>query len=206
MNRSGTHSSLLAIGLLCLSVATSAAAAGSAEAGQAKSAVCAACHGADGNSLNPIWPSLAGQNAAYIVHTLKAFKKGDRSDPTMTPQAMSLSDEDMADLAAYFSSKTRQPGTARPDLAPKGELLYRGGNKDSGIAACMSCHGPTGAGNAPAGYPSIAGQHETYTANQLKAYRSEQRASDPNQMMRNNTARLTDAEIEALASYIQGLR
>ncbi len=191
--------------LASILLATSPAAAGSAEAGQTKAAVCTACHGPDGNSFNPIWPSLAGQNSTYIVKTLHAFKDGERSDPLMSAQAAALSDEDIQDLAAYFAAGTRRPGTADPEQANTGERLYRGGNKDTGIAACLACHGPNGDGNAPAGYPSIAGQHGPYVAAQLRAYRAGQRTSDLNQMMRNTAARLTDAEIDAVAAYVQGL-
>jgi len=198
---------LAGILLSALALAVPAArAAGSVEAGQTKAVVCAACHGIDGNSLNPEWPSLAGQNEAYLVSTLNAFKKGDRSNVLMSAQAMPLSDQDVADLAAYFASRTRQLKTADPKAVADGERLYRGGNKDTGVSACLACHGPDGSGNAPAGYPAIAGQHATYVAAQLRAYRGGQRTSDANQMMRNNTARLTDAEIDAVASYVQGLR
>ncbi len=213
MNRSGRlHASPGAAGtvisllIAVLAAAGPARAAGSAEAGQAKAIVCAACHGADGNSLNPEWPSLAGQNEVYIVRTLQAFKKGERSNPLMSAQALALADQDIADLAAFFASKTLQPKTADPKFAAEGERLYRGGNKESGVSACIACHGPTGAGNAPAAYPAIAGQHASYTAGQLKAYRAGQRNSDLNQMMRNTTARLTDAEIDAVSSFVQGLR
>lgn len=196
------------LSLLCATLVAPlpALAAGSAEAGQPKSIVCAACHGVDGNSLNPEWPSVAGQNEAYFVRSLQAFKSGERKNPLMTPQATALTEQDMQDLAAYFASKPRRGQSADPSLVTTGERLYRGGNKDSGIGACIACHGPGGAGNAPAGYPSIGGQHAVYTAAQLRAYRAGQRTSDLNQMMRNNTARLTDAEIDAVASYIQGLR
>lgn len=197
--------SLVAL-VLALAPLAAAHAAGSAEAGQPKSIVCAACHGVDGNSLNPEWPTIAGQNEAYLVRALNAFKSGERNNVLMTSQAATLTDQDIADLAAYFASKPRQKRAADPALVAAGERLYRGGNKDSGIGACIACHGPDGSGNAPAAYPAIGGQHATYTAQQLKAYRSGERSSDPNQMMRNNTARLTDAEIEAVASYIQGLR
>jgi cytochrome c553 len=203
---SGATGAVLTLLIGSIVATTPGHAAGSAESGQAKAIVCAACHGADGNSLNPEWPSLAGQNAAYISRTLQAFKKGERSNPLMSAQAMALSDEDIADLAAYYASKPLQPKTADPKLAPEGERLYRGGNKETGVSACIACHGPAGAGNAPAAYPAIAGQHATYTASQLKAYRAGQRSSDINQMMRNTTARLTDAEIEAVASFVQGLR
>lgn len=206
------HFSILAaagiLGVLLAGSSLPAAAqtVGSIEAGQAKSVVCTACHGPNGNSLNPEWPSLAGQNAVYIARTLRAYRTGERSNPLMSAQAMALSDQDIEDLAVYYASMQRQPKTAEPRLVVEGERLYRGGNKESGISACIACHGPAGTGNAPAGYPAVAGQHALYTANQLKAYRSGQRSSDINQMMRNTTARLTDAEIEALASYLQGLR
>lgn len=213
MNHSGRLSfrSAAAGGILTIVIAAVVPAGasepqGSAEAGQTKSVVCAACHGADGNSLNPEWPSLAGQNEIYLLRSLKAFKSGDRDNVLMSSQAQPLSDQDMADLAAYFASKPRQLKTADPKLVINGERLYRGGNKDTAVSACLACHGPNGAGNAPAGYPAIGGQHAAYVAAQLKAYRSADRGSDLNQMMRNNAARLTDAEIEAVASYVQGLR
>jgi cytochrome c553 len=190
------------LGLLALS----ARAEGSADAGKAKAAVCAACHGVDGNSLNPEWPSLAGQHETYIVGSLKAFKAGSRKNVLMAGQVAALSEQDMQDLAAYFSTQRRQNKTADPKLVTSGERLYRGGNKETGAAACIACHGPTGRGNLPAGYPAIGAQHATYTVAQLKAYRSGERASDPNQMMRNVAARLTDSEIESVASYVQGLR
>jgi len=206
MNLNATRSSaslaLAALALLVLKVAN----AGSVESGQAKSVTCTACHGADGNSLNPEWPSLAGQHESYLVSTLQAFQAGTRSNVLMSGQAAALSAEDIADLAAYFSVQTTAPRTADPALVAAGERLYRGGNRDSSVSACIACHGPFGRGNPGAAYPSIAGQHATYTAAQLRAYRSGERTSDPNQMMRNITARLTDKEIAAVAAYVQGLR
>lgn len=194
---------LTAAGILAMPAAQ---AAGSVEAGQTKAMVCMGCHGPGGNSFNPEWPRLAGQHATYTVRALRAFKTGERTNPLMLAQAMALSDQDMEDLGAYFASTQPQPQAADPGLAAKGERLYRGGNKEAGTSACIACHGPNGAGNGLAGYPSVAGQHSTYAANQLRAYRAGQRNSDANQMMRNTTARLTDAEIDALASYMQGLR
>ena len=202
------------LSLALTAFAPAALAAGSAEAGAAKAVVCVACHGVDGNSFNPEWPVLAGQNAAYTVNALKAFKACqpdkpqdcERNNVLMAPQAATLTDQDMEDIGAFFASKPRQPKAADENKLQTGERLYRGGNKESGIAACIACHGPNGAGNAPAGYPALGGQHAVYTAQQLRAYRSTERKSDLNQMMRNNTARLTDAEIDAVASYIQGLR
>lgn len=194
--------------LLALTLLTQQAyASGDAEAGKTKSATCAACHGADGNSVNPQWPSIAGQNASYVVATLQAFKDGTRSDPLMTAQAMMLSDEDMADLAAYFQSQKPTGRTANPELAKAGERLYRGGSAESNLTACIGCHGPAGRGNLPAGYPALAAQHATYTAKQLADYQSGARKSDGDaKIMREVAARLTQDEINALAAYIQGLR
>jgi len=193
---------------LGLGLINQAQAEGNADAGKARSVTCAACHGADGNSMNPQWPSLAGQNASYLERQLKAFKSNARQNPLMGPQAMTLSDQDIADLAAYFSSQEIKGGTTNPELAPAGERLYRGGNLEANIAACAACHGPTGKGNAAASYPALAGQHSDYTIAQLKAYREGSRKTDSamNQMMRGVAARMTDSEMAAVASYIQGLR
>ena len=204
--------SLPTLTLMTLGVATTllsgpALAAGTAEAGQAKAVTCSACHGMDGNSLNPEWPSLAGQHENYLVKALQSFKSGARQNVLMSSMAMPLTDQDMADLAAYFAAQKRAVGTADPALVSAGERLYRGGNKDTGVPACLACHGPTGQGNAAAGWPSIAGQHATYASAQLMAYRSKQRTTDGDtQMMRNVSAMLTDDDIKAVASYIQGLR
>ena len=185
---------------------TPAQAAGSAEAGQARSVVCAACHGADGNSFNPEWPSLAGQNENYLLKSLQSFKDGSRQNVLMNAQAAGLSEQDMLDLAAWFSAQKRAGKTADPALVSSGERLFRGGNKASGVPACDACHGPSGQGNSPAGWPAIAGQHATYSANQLVAYRSKQRTTDGDtQMMRTVASGLTDEEIQAVTSYLQGL-
>lgn len=179
---------------------------GSAEAGQQKAATCAACHGQDGNSLNPAWPSLAGQHEQYIVRALRAYRAGgSRKNVLMMGQVAALSDQDMADLGAYFAAQARAPLMADPALVAAGERLYRGGNKDKGISACIACHGPRGLGNPAAAYPAVAGQHATYTAGSLRAYASSERESDPNQMMRNISSLLSDDDILAVSSYIQGL-
>jgi cytochrome c553 len=196
--------------LIALLPAAAVHAGGSADAGKTRAAACAACHGADGNSLNPEWPSLAGQHEAYLVSALRSFrncnqKECPRQNVLMSGQALALTEEDIADLAAYYATQIRKPMAADPNLVTTGERLYRGGNMDAAVGACIACHGPDGRGNAPAAYPVVAGQHAAYTSAQLKAYRAGQRSSDPNQMMRNVAARLTDAEIEAVASYIQGL-
>jgi cytochrome c553 len=195
-----------ALSMVALLGSAPAFAAGSVEAGQAKSATCGACHGMDGNSLNPEWPNLAGQHAGYIEHQLRAFKSGERKNDLMSPMAMILSDEDMADLAAFFASQKARGGETEPSKLALGERVYRAGNVQKGVIACAGCHGPNGRGNPLSGYASIQGQHAVYVANQLRAYRSGARATDPNQMMRNVAALLSDEEIDAVASYVQGLR
>ena len=191
---------------LCGLFAVSAFADGTAAAGEAKSTSCAACHGVDGNSSNPQWPTLAGQHKQYIVKQLKAFKGGQRQDPLMSPMAASLSEDDMADLAAYFSSKASTGGEADAGKVSAGQRLYRGGDANTGVAACEACHGPGGSGNPTAMYPAIRGQHSTYVETQLKAYRSGTRQTDQNQMMRNVANAMSDDQIAAVAAYVQGLR
>lgn len=197
------HTMLLPVLLVA---ATSAWGEGSPEAGQQKSAPCVACHGVDGNSVNPEWPSIAGQHASYIVQQLQAFKNGARQNPLMTPQAQPLSEQDMEDLAAYYTQQKVKGGETDPAKLALGQRLYRGGDAQRGVAACAACHGPRGLGNPAARYASIQGQHATYVAAQLRAYRSGQRQTDPNQMMRNVASGLTDEQIDALAAYVQGLR
>ena len=180
---------------------------GSIEAGKVKSITCTACHGAEGNSTLPTWPNIAGQSASYIVAQLNAFKGGSRTDPLMAPQAMMLSDEDMRNVAVYFESlPAAAMAVANPATVSKGEALYRGGNADAGIPACLACHGPTGRGNPAANYPAVQGQHATYTAKQLRDYASGGRTSDgKTRIMRDISSRLSTDDIEALASYVQGL-
>ena len=181
---------------------------GSADAGKAKSITCTACHGAEGNSANPLWPNIAGQHARYIEAQLHAFKSGKRQNALMAPQAMMLSDEDIRNLAVYYESlPAAVQAVADPSTVKKAESLYRGGNAETGVPACLACHGPTGLGNAAAKYPAIQGQHATYTAQALRDYASGTRVSaDKTQMMRDIASRLSEEEIVALASYIQGLR
>jgi len=180
---------------------------GSYEAGEAKSIVCGACHGPNGNSVNPVWPSIAGQHATYIVEQLEAFKNGVRSDVLMSGQAMMLSDEDMANLAVYYEAQEAAArSVADASSVNKGRVLYRGGNKQNEASACIACHGPNGRGNPAARYPAIGGQYAVYTAQQLTDYASNTRQTDkPTKMMRDITANLSADEITAVASYIQGL-
>lgn len=180
---------------------------GDAKAGEAKAATCAACHGPAGNSSAPIWPKLAGQGAPYAYAQLKHFKDGTRNNPVMAPMAAPLSDQDMQDLAVYFAAQPASPGVASKDSVAVAEKIYRGGVAERGIPACSGCHGPTGAGNPAAGYPRIGGQHAEYNALQLNAYRAGERKAGPNGLMMSQVAaELTDEEIAALASYVNGLQ
>jgi cytochrome c553 len=189
---------------MCL--AMPARSAGDAAAGQQKAATCAACHGADGNSVAPTFPKLAGLSEAYLAKQLHEFRKGDtRKDPSMAPMVANLSDQDIADLAAFYASQERSFGVAGEDLVDRGESIYRGGISGSSVGACIGCHGPRGAGNPAAKFPAVSGQHAQYMAAQLKKFRNGERSNDPNRMMRNIANRMTDAEIDAVTSYMAGL-
>ena len=200
---------LLALGMLL--PGSSAAAAGDPDKGQALSATCVACHGADGNSLNPEWPNLAGQGEHYMVTQLYRFKSGERDNALMSPQAMLLSDQDILDVSAYYAMQAPKVGVAQGDerILELGELIYQGGLLDRNLPACMACHGPSGAGNEPAEFPRLSGQHATYTILQLKIFREGYRPhkdhTRQNSMMNSIAADMTDAEIEAVAHYISGL-
>ncbi len=198
-----------------LALAPAALAKGSAEAGAAKAAVCSACHGPNGNSVNPEWPSLAGQNAAYISEQLHLFKNGKRTNPNMTPQAATLTDEDVADIAAYYATQLPTGHEADPSYWKAGEALYRGGDSKRSIPACKACHGPVGRGNLGAGYPALRAQHSVYTVKQLTDYASKARyrdAAGAEQKSRNGAVmvdiahRLSAEDIRNVASYIQGMR
>jgi len=201
------YKTLIAVVALSMTVAsTGASAAGNAKAGKAKAITCAGCHGPNGNSANPLWPKLAGQHADYIAKQLVDFKAGKkRSDPLMGGQAAGLSSQDMADLGAYFSKQTGSQGASSKKLAAAGEKLYRGGNKKKGIAACIACHSPTGAGNPAAKFPKLSGQHAAYVEKAMKDFRSGARTNDMNKMMQNIAEKMSDKEISAVASYISGL-
>ena len=190
---------------------------GSAEAGAGKSAVCTACHGVNGNSVNPEWPNLAGQNAAYIREQLASFKSKTRNNPIMQPIVDALSEQDMADVAAFFSQQTPNGLEADPSYWKAGEALYRSGDVARSVPACAACHGPAGQGNAGAGYPALRAQHSVYTVKQLQDYLTKNRyrdAADPalvhttrnSAMMTTIAARLSPEDIRNLASYLQGLR
>jgi cytochrome c553 len=195
------------LALLALPVWGVAAPADDAAKGATLAAkVCAACHGADGNSPLSMNPNLAGQHAEYLNKQLRDFKSGKRSNPVMAPIAASLSDDDMRNLSAHYAAQKASVLTAKDlALATKGQKLFRAGVADKGVAACAGCHSPNGAG-IPIQYPRVAGQHADYVAAQLKAFRAEERGNDENNVMRSIAARLSDREIAALSEYLAGLR
>lgn len=179
---------------------------GDPEAGAQKAVVCGACHGMNGNSVNPEWPNLAGQHASYIAAQLELFKQGVRNNVIMAPNAMILGEQDMADLGAYFARQPLQGLEADPSLVARGEQLYRGGDATRDLPACIACHGPQGEGNAPAQYPALRAQHSLYTYTQLKAYASGERKAAGNEIMQFVAAKLSDEDMRSVASYLQGLR
>jgi cytochrome c553 len=199
-----THIGAIVLVLSGLSSFTAVAA--DVDAGKAKSAVCAACHGADGNSSNPIWPSLAGQHASYTYKQLTDFREGRRNNATMTGMVAVLTDDDMKNLAAYYETQTPKPVAFDAELLESGEYIYRGGITDANVAACMGCHSPSGNGNGPAGWPALKSQHPDYIVAQLQAFRQGARANDPGSMMRNVSARMSDAEMQSVAAYIAGIQ
>lgn len=178
--------------------------AGNVGAGKDKAAMCAACHGSDGNSLVPMYPSLAGQSANYIAKQLADFKSGLRNDPVMAGMVGGLSTEDMNDLAAYFAVQTAKEGTGETNEA--GHKLYLGGDAAKGVTACVACHGVAGKGMKQAGFPSVTGQSKDYLKKQLASFRDASRGNDNNGIMRNIAIKLSDADIEAVAQYISSMK
>ena len=199
----------LAVGLAV--VAGAAFAQDAAKAQSIAAQVCAACHAADGNSIGPANPKIAGQVPEYLHKQLADFKaqggkKAARENAVMSGMVANLSEADMKNLAAYFAGQKLKPAAAADkDLAALGQKLWRGGNAQTGVPACAGCHGPTGAG-IPAQYPRVAGQYSEYLAAQLRAFKEGGRANDPNGMMRGVAARLSEREIKAVAEYAAGLR
>lgn len=182
---------------------------GDAAAGEAKAAACVACHGPAGNSAAPTFPKLAGQSSKYIYEQLVAFKSGKRNNPIMMPQAATQSDQDMRNLAAYFAAQKASPGVASKESVVIAEKIYRAGIPAKAVPACAACHGPTGAGSAASGFPRIGGQHSTYTSSALQRLRGTYAESLPEgnvKMMASIATKLSDQEIEALASYVNGLQ
>ncbi|MBC3485980.1 c-type cytochrome [Pseudomonas kermanshahensis] len=196
--------------LLTMGVAGAAIAAepikGDAAAGQAKTAVCGACHNPDGNSLAPNFPKLAGQGQRYLEKQLHDIKSGKRTVLEMTGMLAAFNDQDLADIAAYFASQKGSVGAADPKLVERGRALFNGGDLEKGMPACTGCHSPNGAGIALAGFPHLGGQHSQYVTKQLTEFREGVRTNDGDAMtMRTIAGKLSNHDIEALASYIQGL-
>jgi cytochrome c553 len=197
---------------LSLVVSCSVSAQGSIEAGKAKSQTCVACHGADGNSQLTMYPKLAGQHAKYLEKQLKELKLGmtsggkqGRYDPVMSGMAMPLSDEDMADLSAYYASLPISSNTTPEDVVEQGKALYAAGDAERGITACIACHGPRGNGTELSGFPKVSGQHADYIKLQLEKFRDGTRNNDMNGMMRDIAKKLSDNDIEVLSKYVGGL-
>ncbi len=193
------------------SFAADANPSGDAAAGKSNSVACGACHGADGNSAAP-FPKLAGLGEKYLLKQLRDIRDGARLVPTMAGQLDGKSDQDLADIAAYFSAQTRSGGQTDPALLALGAKIFRSGVAERKVPACMACHSPTGKGNAPGGFPALAGQHAQYVADQLRAYRKgyEDPAGRTNdgdtKIMRTIAFGLSDKEIEAVSSYVAGLK
>jgi cytochrome c553 len=194
--------------LTALFSASAAFAEGDIILGKAKSAICATCHGPDGNGGVNDWPKLAGQHASYLIKQLRDYRLGakdGRNNSLMTGMATSLSDADILDLAAYYASQLPTIDAAERQYVDLGQRLYRGGDRNKGIAACTACHGPTGRGNAEAYFPAVGGQHAGYVVSQLQAFRAGKRSNDFNHMMRDIASKMSDQEMTAVASYIAGL-
>ena len=194
-----------AMSLWLVMIAPAQAANGNVAAGQAKAAMCAGCHGADGNGgADPLWPKLAGQDPAYIAKQLADFKSGARKAPIMAGMAAGLSAKDMRDIGAYYASLKPKPGAARDaQLAKQGEKVYRGGDAKMGVSACMSCHGPAGVGIPPL-FPAVSGQHAAYSQKQLLDFKIGTRSND-SEIMTRTAFRLSEAEIKAVSEYMASL-
>lgn len=189
--------------LISITANTYVHAAGDVAAGQTKSAVCQGCHGTDGNSFGPEWPNLASQHPSYISKQIRDFQSGARKDDTMSAMVVGLSQDDIADIAAYFSQQPIQ--AVASDKSAAGKKLYEGGNRYNRTPACASCHGPNGVGNGPGAIPSVTGQKAGYTVKTLRDFRSGVRANDRNEVMRSIAERMSDKEIDAVAAYIAGM-
>jgi len=196
---------LLSMAVLC-AVATVSYGAGDPVAGKAKSALCIGCHGADGNSSNPDWPSLAGQHEGYLAKQISDFKTQKRIDGTMNAMVLSLSDADIANVAAFFASNKIKGGAASEESLELGQKIYRGGIAKRGVAACASCHGPAGKGNPAANFPAVGGQHAKYTEKTLNDFRLGTRKNDPGNMMGGVAGKMKESEIKAVADYLAGLK
>lgn len=188
--------------------ATTAVAKGDPERGATLNSTCVACHGPDGNSLVPQWPKIAGQHYSYLYDQIKEIQKGPqgkRNEPTMWPMVKDLTEQDIHDLSAFYAAGKMTSGEATKDTVELGKSLYRFGDFTRKIPSCMSCHGPAGQGNGPAKMPLLAGQHKEYTVLSLNKYKSDERGTGANGIMQDIAKLMTDADMEAVANYIQGL-
>jgi cytochrome c553 len=194
--------------ILLMMIPMSVWAMGDPERGEQLAGVCSACHGQDGNSAVSAWPKIAGQHPDYAARQSRLIREQLRDVPEMYPMVMNLTDQDLQDLAAYFAQFEMQPGVADEALVERGQALFQAGDIDAGIPACSGCHGPAGDGIPGAHYPMLRGQHADYTADRLQRYRSGENngESDPySNIMVAVSRNLTDADIQALSSYIEGL-
>lgn len=192
--------------LLTLGISGLAHAAGDAAAGQGKIAICSACHNVDGNSPLPNFPKLAGQGQRYLYKQMQDIKSGERPVIEMTGMLDAMTDQDLQDIAAWYNSQKGTIGAAAPDLVERGQALFRGGKLEDGMPACIGCHLPNGEGLDLAIYPKLNGQHAAYTEQQLTAFREGERVNDGDAMiMRNIAAKLSNKDIKAISSYIEGL-
>ncbi|MCF6364402.1 MAG: cytochrome c4 [Gammaproteobacteria bacterium] len=192
----------LALSML-LGFSANAIAAGDPAAGEEKSVMCQGCHGQDGNSFSPEWPSLAGQLPSYLSKQLHDYQSGARKDEAMTSMVEGLSAEDIADMVAYFSSQKAKAEEGESNS--KGRDLYVVGNPYSHVPSCASCHGPSAVGNGPAGFPRLAGQKAGYTIKTLNDFRSGARTNDVNGIMQGVAAKMSDKDIAAVAEYLATL-
>lgn len=199
---------LILVGLMFLYAVSGTALAGDAAAGKGKSAACGGCHGFDGNSPIPTYPKLAGQNEAYIVKQVKDFKANTaRQNPIMFGMVAALSDQDAADIGAYFQAQSVKDVAAFDESKiAAGRELYKGGNMQTGIPACQACHGPAGGGTAGIGYPQLGGQYVDYTLAQLQAFKNGSRTNDDKSLMRSIVVKMSDEDMAAVANYIASLK
>ncbi len=195
----------LFFGLLCALFALQSQA--DTLAGQEKSAICAGCHGPQGISINPAWPNLAGQHASYLIKQLQEYKQAKtRQAAIMTPMVMQLSQEDMHDIAEFYAHQPQAQGEVSEKYLARGEAIYRQGDQEKHITACIACHGPKGTGNAQAGFPVLAGQQPAYTIQQLQAFKDKTRSNDLNSIMRDISARMSQEDMDAVAFFLAGLK
>lgn len=173
---------------------------------QNKATVCSACHGAKGISSNPEWPNIAGQHEKYFIKQLQDYKQGkQRNAAGMTAILATLNEQDMDDLAAYYAKMPVAQSTTPKEFLQRGEQLYRGGDFNKHITACIACHGPKGTGNGQAGFPVLAGQHATYSIMQLQAFQEGKRTNDLNHIMQDISKQMSLEDMEAVSHYIEGL-